>query len=503
MNKKVKKPLQAAIASALIGMGSLSMLLPSGGYAQNAPAAAVPTSPATAALPDFTSIVADTENAVVNIRTMEKVSARDSQPFGFGPGGDSPDDLFRFFFGPDFTPPSRGRDPRGDRSPKGEERSVPRGVGSGFIISKDGYIMTNNHVVDGASKITVTMNDGREFPAKVIGTDKRTDIALIKIQGENLPTLKIGDSDNLKKGQWVLAIGSPFGLDSTVTSGIVSAINRDTGEYLPFIQTDVAVNPGNSGGPLINLNGEVVGINSQIISQSGGFMGISLSIPIDEALRVVDQLKATGKVTRGRIGVQIGEVSEEVAKAIGLPKAAGALVSNVEQGGPADKAGVQAGDVITKFNGSEVKKWSDLPRLVGQTKPETDSTLEVWRRGKYETLNVKIAEIPSAPSDTANSDEPTEQATRADRLGLTVESVPSSLQSKMRIKGGVLVKDVSGAALEASIQPGDVVLALNNQDVKDVKQFREIVDKLEKGKAAALLIRRDNLTQWVPVTPAK
>ena len=501
MNNKVKKPLQTAIVAAMIGLGSATVLLPHTGMAQNAPAAPVPTSTAVTALPDFTSIVAATENAVVNIRTMEKVSSRPTQ--GFGPG-DSPDDLFRFFFGPDFVPP-RDRDPRSDRSPRGdgEERSVPRGVGSGFIISKDGYVMTNNHVVDGASKITVTMNDGREYQAKVIGTDKRTDIALIKIQADNLPVLKIGDSNTLKKGQWVLAIGSPFGLDSTVTSGIVSAINRDTGEYLPFIQTDVAVNPGNSGGPLINLFGEVVGINSQIISQSGGFMGISLSIPIDEAMRVVEQLKATGKVTRGRIGVQIGEVSEEVAKAIGLPKAAGALVSNVEQGGPADRAGVQAGDVITKFNGSEVKKWSDLPRLVGQTKPESDSSLEVWRRGKYETLKVKIAEIPNSPSDTANSNEPQEQAGSADRLGLVVEAVPSSLQSRMRIKGGVLVKDVKGAALEASIQSGDVILALNNQDVKDVQHFREIVGKLEKGKAAALLVRRDNLTQWVPVTPAK
>ena len=502
MNNKVKKPLQTALVAAMIGLGSATVLLPQAGLAQNAPAAPVPTSTAVTALPDFTSIVAATENAVVNIRTMEKVSTRSAQ--GFGPG-DSPEDLFRFFFGPDFMPPSRDRDPRAERSPRGggEERSVPRGVGSGFIISKDGYIMTNNHVVDGASKITVTMNDGREYQAKVIGTDKRTDIALIKIQADDLPVLKIGDSTALKKGQWVLAIGSPFGLDSTVTSGIVSAINRDTGEYLPFIQTDVAVNPGNSGGPLINLSGEVVGINSQIISQSGGFMGISLSIPIDEAMRVVEQLKETGKVTRGRIGVQIGEVSEEVAKAIGLPKAAGALVSNVEQGGPADKAGVQAGDVITKFNGSDVKKWSDLPRLVGQTKPESDSPLEVWRRGKFETLNVKVAEIPSSPTDAANSNEPQEQAGTADRLGLVVEAVPSSLQSRMRIKGGVLVKDVKGAALEASIQPGDVILALNNQDIKDVSHFREAVSKLEKGKAAALLIRRDNLTQWVPVTPAK
>ncbi|HEX2519766.1 MAG TPA: trypsin-like peptidase domain-containing protein, partial [Castellaniella sp.] len=332
----------------------------------------------TVALPDFTQVVAETEGSVVNIRTTEAVPVRRSP---LGPGGEAdPSDLFRWFFGPDFVPPGFGPQhqqqqqkpqspPKQSRSPR--ERTVPRGIGSGFIISSDGYVLTNNHVVDNSNGIFVTMTNGKEYKAKVIGTDARTDIALLKIDAKDLKPLPIGDSDKLKKGQWVLAIGSPFGLDSTVTAGIISAINRDTGDYLPFIQTDVAVNPGNSGGPLINLAGQVVGINSQIISRSGGFMGISLAIPIDEVMRVVNQLKAHGKVTRGKIGVQITEVQDDVAKALGLPKAEGALVSSVEPKGPAAKAGVHPGDVITAFDGHKIQHMTDLPRLVGATQPGT------------------------------------------------------------------------------------------------------------------------------------
>src|SRR5690606_13485928 len=326
-------------------------------------------------LPDFSSIVEATEKSVVNIRTTESVQVR--RMGGGGPGND-PYDLFRWFFGPDFMPP--GATPRQPApAPEPQERIVPRGVVSGFIISDDGYVLTNNHVIADANDIFVTLTDGKEYKASVVGTDERTDVALIKIEGKDLTPLKIGSPAQLKKGQWVLAIGSPFGLDSTVTVGIVSAINRDTGEYLPFIQTDVAVNPGNSGGPLLNLNGEVVGMNSQIISRSGGFMGISLAIPIDEAMRVADQLRATGKVTRGRIGVQISEVGKDVAEAIGLPRAEGALVSNVEADGPAADAGVKPGDVITSFHGEAIKRWSDLPRIVGETKPGTRADMEVWR----------------------------------------------------------------------------------------------------------------------------
>jgi serine protease Do len=447
--------------------------------------AAVAQAP-TVTLPDFTSIVEKADPAVVNIRTTATVPVR-----GMGPGGgNDPYELFRWFFGPEFQPPGGGAQPgpsprQRPQPSQPEERTVPRGVGSGFFISDDGYILTNNHVVVDATDIYVTLTDGREFKAKVIGTDERTDVALIKM------------------GQWVLAIGSPFGLDSTVTSGIVSAIGRDTGEYLPFIQTDVAVNPGNSGGPLINLQGEVVGINSQIISRSGGFMGISLAIPIDEAMRVVDQLRATGKVTRGRVGVQIGEVGKDVAEAIGLPKAEGALVSSVEADGPAEQAGVQPGDVILKFNGEPIKRWSDLPRIVGETKPGTRADMEVWRKGKNLTLTVKVGEIPTEKAAGASKKgaPPVPEVTNA--LGLGVVDVPADVQKKLRIKGGVQVKVAEGAAAKAGLQEGDIVLALNDTDVTGAKQFGELVAKLDKGRAAGLLVRRGDQTQWVAVPASK
>jgi len=451
-------------------------------------------------LPDFTSIVEKADPAVVNIRTTATVPVR-----GMGPGGgNDPYELFRWFFGPEFQPPGGGAPTPRQRpqQPQPEERTVPRGVGSGFFISDDGYILTNNHVVVDATDIYVTLTDGREFKAKVIGTDERTDVALIKIEAKDMTPLVIGDPKKLKKGQWVLAIGSPFGLDSTVTSGIVSAIGRDTGEYLPFIQTDVAVNPGNSGGPLINLDGEVVGINSQIISRSGGFMGISLAIPIDEAMRVVDQLRATGKVTRGRVGVQIGEVGKDVAEAIGLPKAEGALVSSVEADGPAEQAGVQPGDVILKFNNEPIKRWSDLPRIVGETKPGTRADMQVWRKGKTLTLTVKVGEIPTEKAPAAGKPAaPAPEATNA--LGLGVVDVPADVQKKLRIKGGVQVKIAEGAAAKAGLQEGDIVLALNDTDVTGAKQFGELVSKLDKGRAAGLLVRRGDQTQWVAVPASK
>ncbi|SIT26213.1 DegQ family serine endoprotease [Achromobacter sp. MFA1 R4] len=464
------------------------------------PVTAAQTSPAAVGLPDFTTIVEKADPAVVNIRTTATVPVRG----GGGPGGTDPYELFRWFFGPEFQPPGQpSPNPRQRPQPTPpEERTVPRGVGSGFFITADGFILTNNHVVVDATDIYVTLTDGREFKAKVIGTDERTDVALIKIEAKDMTPLVVGDPKKLKKGQWVLAIGSPFGLDSTVTSGIVSAIGRDTGEYLPFIQTDVAVNPGNSGGPLINLDGEVVGINSQIISRSGGFMGISLAIPIDEAMRVVDQLRTTGKVTRGRVGVQIGEVGKDVAEAIGLPKAEGALVSSVEAEGPAEQAGVQPGDVILKFNKEPIKRWSDLPRIVGETKPGTRADMEVWRKGKSLTLSVKVGEIPSEKTAAAGKKAaPEPEVTNA--LGLSVVDVPADVQKKLRIKGGVQVKVAEGAAAKAGLQDGDIVLALNDTDVTGAKQFGELVAKLDKGRATGLLVRRGDQTQWVAVPAAK
>jgi len=445
-------------------------------------------------LPDFTGIVAEVDSAVVNIRTTATVPVRG----GGGNRGNDPYELFRWFFGPDFVPPGSVPGPRGPQQQQPQERTVPRGVGSGFFISADGFILTNNHVVADATDIYVTLTDGREFEAKVIGSDERTDVALIKIDAdEKMAALDVGDAKALKKGQWVLAIGSPFGLESTVTAGIVSAIGRDTGEYLPFIQTDVAVNPGNSGGPLLTLDGKVVGINSQIISRSGGFMGISLAIPIDEAMRVVAQLKESGRVTRGRIGVSIGDVSKDVAAAIGLPRAEGALVSGVEPDAPADAAGVQAGDVILSFNGQPITRRSDLPRLVGETRPGTSAPMEVWRKGKRLTLTVTVAQMQDA--STAAADTPAAGTENA--LGLTVEPVPPEQLRELRIRGGVRVTQAEGQGARAGIAPGDIILAINNNDISTPRQFVTLANRLDKSRVAGLLIRRGDATLWVAVRP--
>ncbi|ARP80859.1 serine peptidase [Bordetella genomosp. 8] len=500
--------MEAGCRSLRRGLAALLTALVAG-VALQAPASAAQTATGNPAmmLPDFTSIVEKADPAVVNIRTTATVPVRS--------GPQDPYDLFRFFFGPDFQPPGmpdmpgqrprdRQQQPKQPQQQQPQERTVPRGVGSGFFISADGYVLTNNHVVSDATDIFVTLTDGREFKAKVVGTDDRTDVALLKIDAKDMPFLPIGDDTKIKKGQWVLAIGSPFGLDSTVTAGIVSAINRDTGEYLPFIQTDVAVNPGNSGGPLLNLQGEVIGINSQIISRSGGFMGISLAIPIDEVMRVVDELRSTGKVTRGRIGVQIGEVTNEVATALGLARAEGALVSSVEGDSPADAAGVQPGDVILRFNNKPIARWSDLPRMVGETKPGTTAPLQVWRKGKNLTLNVKVAEIPQSKSPAAaKKPEPEKEPASSTALGLTVVPVPTATQSKLKIKGGVMVRGVTGQADQAGIQEGDIVLSVGDTDITAPDQFVQVAGKVDKAKPVPVLIRRGDQTQWVVIQPGK
>lgn len=489
-NSKITRMIVCASTSLFVALSPLSSV-----------ATAQPGPAPTLSVPDFTGVVAKTEGSVVNIRTTESVPVRGP---GLGPNNNDPYDMFRWFFGPDAVPPGMPG-PRQRNSPtpapQEKERTVPRGVGSGFIISADGYVLTNNHVVAKANGIFVTMTSGKEYKAKVIGTDARTDVALLKIDATDLSPLPIGDSNTLKKGQWVLAIGSPFGLDSTVTSGIVSAINRDTGDYLPFIQTDVAVNPGNSGGPLIDLAGHVVGVNSQIISQSGGFMGISLAIPIDEVMRVVEQLKADGKVTRGRIGVQIGPVSDDVGKAIGLPDAKGAMVSNVEPGGPAEEAGIRAGDVITKFGGKEITHMTDLPRIVGATKPGKSVAMEVWRKGKTVTLQVKVGEMPSADEETEGAEPEAPKAAPTDSLGLSVSKLPEAVSKK--IKGGVQVTEVEDPAATAGLAAGDIILTVNDADVTSPEQYAKVVAKLDKSRAAALLVMRGDQTQWVTVTPGK
>ncbi len=460
-----------------------------------------PPAAAAAVLPDFTDLVDKVGPAVVNIRTTERSKAMQQ-----GQGGEDEEmqEFFRRFFG---QPPGQRPQPspRGRRAPNGsgdEQQQVPRGVGSGFIISADGFVLTNAHVVEGADEVFVTLTDKREFKAKIIGSDRRTDVALVKIDGSNLPRLTMGDSSKLRVGEWVIAIGSPFGLENTVTAGIVSANSRDTGDYLPLIQTDVAVNPGNSGGPLINMRGEVVGINSQIYSRSGGYMGISFAVPIAEAMRVSEQLKTIGRVVRGRIGVQIGEVTKEVAESLGLPRAQGALVARVEPGSPAEKAGIEAGDIITSFNGTTIEKSGDLPRLVGNTKPGSKSTLTVLRKGAKRDLQVTVAEMESEQTAKKEEKKPKQEQT-VNALGLAVADLSEAQKRELKLEGGVIVELADGPAGRAGLQPGDVIVRLNNTDIKDAKQFNSLVSKLDPKKNALLLVRRGESSQFVPLRPAQ
>ncbi|MEM5382476.1 DegQ family serine endoprotease [Paraburkholderia phymatum] len=465
-------------------------------------------------LPDFTDLVDKVGPAVVNIRTTAKVS---SSARGLPPGMDDGDmsEFFRRFFGipmpnspqspgsPNSPNPPRGGNNDQDQSPDGGgDTEQNSGVGSGFILSQDGYVMTNAHVIDDADTIYVTLTDKREFKAKLIGVDDRTDVAVVKINAANLPTVPIGDSNKVRVGEWVVAIGSPFGLENTVTAGIVSAKGRDTGDYLPFIQTDVAVNPGNSGGPLINMQGEVIGINSQIYSRTGGFMGISFAIPIDEAMRVADQLKTSGKVVRGRIAVAIGEVTKDVADSLGLPKAQGALVSSVEPGGPADKAGVQPGDIILKFNGHNVDTATDLPRMVGDTKPGTKATITVWRKGQTREVPVTVAEMQ--PDKTAKAEQkkpPTPKPRASNALGVAVSDIPADQLKSLKLRNGVQVDAVDGPAARVGLQRGDLILRLGDTDITSAKQFEEVTSHLDPSKMVALLVRRGDNTQFVPIRP--
>jgi serine protease Do len=455
-------------------------------------------------LPDFTDLVEQVGPSVVNIRTLEKVSSRSSANGSGGSMDEEMADFFRRFGVPIPNVPRQGPRPNRPQVPQDEE-AQPRGVGSGFILTPDGFVMTNAHVVEGADEVLVTLTDKREFKAKIIGFDKRSDIAVVKIEATGLPAVKVGDVNRLKVGEWVMAIGSPFGLENTVTAGIVSAKQRDTGDYLPFIQPDVAINPGNSGGPLINMRGEVVGINSQIYSRSGGFMGISFAIPMDEAVRVSDQLRATGRVQRGRIGVQIGEVTKDVAESIGLPKALGALVRGVEVGSPAEKAGVEAGDIITKFDGKAVEKSSDLPRMVGSVKPGSKSALTVFRRGGSKELSVTIGEIE--PDKVAKQvpvkEEKPKASSAAQVLGLTVTDLTDAQKKELKIKGGVKVETAIDAAARAGVREGDVIVAIANGEVASVKEFDAAVAKIDKTKSVNILFRRGEWAQYAVIRPTR
>ena len=451
----------------------------------------------TRALPDFTDLVEQVGPSVVNIRTMQKVSSRQQSA---GPGDEEMLEFFRRFGLPMPNLPKQA--PRSNRPPAEEE--APRGVGSGFIFSQDGLIMTNAHVVDGADEVFVTLTDKREYKAKIIGADKRSDVALLKIEATGLTPVKVGDVARLKVGEWVMAIGSPFGFENTVTAGIVSAKQRytDDTDYLPFIQTDVAINPGNSGGPLINMRGEVVGINSQIYSRSGGFMGISFSIPMDEAVRVVEQLRSQGRVSRGRIGVGIGPVSKELAESLGLAKAQGALVTSVEAGAPADKAGVEPGDIILRFNGKLIEKSIDLPRIVGEIKPGTKASLTLQRRGATKELSVTIAEIESEKAAAkAPAAEAKPKAAAGQALGLTISELTEAQKKELRVKGGVRVEAVAEAAARAGLREGDVILAMANVEIASLKEFEALVAKLDKSKAINVLFRRGDWTQYALIKP--
>jgi len=468
---------------------------------------ATPGTPGASAqvLPDFADLVEKYGPAVVNINTQTRV-ARQQIP------GLSEDDPFYEFFRRFMPPEGRGGpnpnpNPRGGHPPEAPKGPLrPYGLGSGFIVSPDGFIVTNAHVVEGAEEITVRLNDKREFKAKVIGVDPRSDVAVVKVDASNLPTVKIGDMSKVRVGEWVIAIGSPFGFANTVTAGIVSAKSRENlysndpnVDAVPFIQTDVAVNPGNSGGPLLNMRGEVIGINSQIFSRTGSFAGISFAIPIDYAFNVADQIIKTGHVTRGRIGVGIQSVSRDIADSLGLPKAEGAVVGNVEAESPAAKAGIQVGDVILKIDGRPVDGSADLSRSIRAIKPGQKVVLSVWRDGHARDMPVTIAEFKDEePVKTAaNGTTGKKDAARENKLGLAVKDLSVDEKKALKITGGVMVEASDGAAQAANVGPGDVILRINNTDIANVKAFKEAVAKLDVKKPVSLLIKDETGQRFI------
>ena len=446
----------------------------------------------TRGLPDFTELAEKQGPAVVNISTTQVMRGNQGMPFPF----DENDPAFEFF--KRFIP----RGPGGNTPREFENKSL----GSGFIVSQDGYLLTNAHVVEGADEVTVRLTDKREFKAKIIGADKRTDIALLKIEASGLPAVRMGDPGQLKVGEWVVAIGSPFGFDNSVTAGIVSAKGRSLPQenYVPFIQTDVAINPGNSGGPLFNLRGEVVGINSQIYSRSGGYMGVSFAIPIDVAMEIQNQLRVSGKVSRGRLGVVIQEVSKELAESLALGKPMGAVVNAVEKGGPADKAGLEPGDVILKFDGKPISASADLPRMVGATKTGTRSTLQVWRKGATRDIAVTVGEMSdekTASSRPSRGGKPSEQ--KANRLGLVVSELTAEQRRELKMSSGLLIQEVRGTSARVDLRAGDIIIALISKgattEVTTVEQFNKLLAQFEKGSNITLLVRRGEMQTFVTI----
>lgn len=443
-------------------------------------------------LPDFTELAEKQGPAVVNVSTTQVMKSQRPSP---GLPFDEDDPAYEFFHR--FMPRQIPGMPREFRS---------QSLGSGFIISADGYILTNAHVVDGADEVQVKLTDKREFKAKVVGTDKRTDVALIKIEAGGLPVVRFGDPNHLRVGEWVVAIGSPFGFDNSVTAGIVSAKGRSLPQenYVPFIQTDVAINPGNSGGPLFNLRGEVVGINSQIYSRSGGYMGVSFAIPIDVAMEVQNQLRAGGKVNRGRIGVAIQEVTRELADSFGLAKPQGALVASVEKNAPADKAGIEAGDVILKFDGKAVNQSSDLPRMVGTTRPGTRAPIQLWRKGAAKDLTVTVAEMPDdkAGPPIRHGGKSTDKGV-ANKLGLVMAEPTAEQRRQLGIERGLLVEDVRNGAARTDLRPGDVILGLISKgtqtDIRTIDQFNGLLAKFDKTSSITLLVKRGDAQTFITI----
>jgi len=445
-------------------------------------------------LPDFTELAEKHGAEVVNISVTQNVHADPSaMPF---PGMEGDEQMQEFFkrFGIPGMP--------GQGAPQQDYKS--QSLGSGFIISSDGYILTNAHVVNEADEVIVKLYDKREFKAKIIGVDKRTDVALVKIEATGLPKVNVGDPAKLKVGEWVAAIGSPFGLENTMTAGIVSAKGRALPQenFVPFIQTDVAINPGNSGGPLFNLAGEVVGINSQIYSRSGGSMGLSFSIPIDVAIDISNQLKASGKITRGWLGIAIQEITKELAESFGMKNTNGALVASVEKNGPADKGGLEAGDVITKFDGKAITSSADLPRAVGATKPGKIASVEVLRKGAVKTLSMGVGEMPTETAEAVQNIKPVPKA-EANRIGLTLKELTPQQKKKLNGKNGLLVMESAGAAAQAGIRRGDVVLGLNNSESQSVDLFNKQINAVAVGKTIAVLVLRGENTLYVPIKVTK
>lgn len=480
--------MQPSLAHACAGVLCLALLTPM-------PRAWAQSAPLVSGLPDFTGLVDAVGPSVVNIRTLEK-----AKPKAGGPNAQD-EQMLEFFrrFG---IPVPPGAAPRSPRQAPPNEEAQPSGVGSGFVLTADGFIMTNAHVIEGADELLVTLPDQREYKARVIGSDKRTDVAVVKVEALGLSPVKIGDVSRLRVGEWVMAIGSPFGLDNTVTAGIVSAKQRDTGDYLPFIQTDVAINPGNSGGPLINMRGEVVGINSQIYSRSGGFQGISFAIPIDEAVRVSDQLRTIGRVSRGRIGVQFEQVSKEAAESNGLGQVRGALVRGVELNSPAAKAGLEPGDIIVSFDGKAIERSADLRRLVGNTAPGTASRITIFRRGAQRELSITVAEVEGdAPRAAATPSAPAQKSVVVKGLGLGLSDLTEAQKKALAVPAGVVVVSVEGPAARAGLREDDVIVSVANEQIKDLQSLQAVLAKLERNKPLSVLFRRGEWAQYTVIPP--